>query len=829
MFDGLVKAAKKVGEAVKTSDGAAATSHPPTTGAAARRAAGGDASSSNSSKTSSASTGSSSTRSSQTAPGSRSTSSTRATNAAYSSGADSVTLTADTEDEEPATREADGRTAEAPADEVYVRGDGTVVEVRDGRTTTREPNGTVTETYREGDTTVTDTRYEREGAQVRETERRAANGDVRTVSEVSKDGRTETTVSETTHSDKTIEELRGVCLRGERGVDADLVRDGERQPTEITTVRQTVTDTTKNPPETTEVLSRTTYSQHIPLGDRDPEATGLSTDALHERSRHRRGMSSFSTTDGVDLDREQSGVTLAYTTTTVPGEDGKPQTTTEMGATKTLVGRKDGRDVQITEAQADTWGPDGTQRSVDSREFRGIYAKGGDARFDVTDVGGIGEKGDYVDRLEDGPLNYRETSSYTVEANGERKLDVRTQEYGDYDNPQEPGRSVVITEDDDKKFWTYNRTDATDTGVRVQSQTSLQGSQAHILSDTTINRDGTGRSETRQVNHEGATTRIETRERRLADESDRHPNGTLFVGDQGYATRFAEETRGRDVYVDEVSVVDSADVKNSYTLKEYSAEGSNDKISVLTQTGNLSTTTVYEDPDSETPARMRINGGDEILLGADDKVSVLGADGERVDLGSIAAGEGPGATGMLKSSASATRKLYGALNNLGARELADLADNHPRLAGALSTIGLVINGNNLVRGLVDGDAGAVLGGAAGGSSALGELSSLGSKVLSASRLTSALKVGGRALGAAGAVLGVGYGLYQMSQGDTVQGAFSVAAGLGSGLAVGASIAGASAWVPVAGWAVAGVAVVGGLVYDLWSSHNEEHQTKDLQF
>lgn len=819
MFDGVVKAAKKVGEAVSSGSDSEERARPTGSGAAARRAAGGEG----------ATASRPSTPSSPASAPSSSNGSTRTRTAAYSPGADSVTLTVDAEDEEPKVREVrnDAET-DAPTDEVYVRGDGTVVEVRDGRTTTREPNGTVTESWRDGDATITETRYEREGAQVRESERRAANGDVRTVAEVSKDGRTETTVSETTHSDRSLEELRGVCLRGERGVDADLVRDGQRQPTEVTTVRQTVTDSTENPPETTEVLSRTTYSQHIPLGDRDPEATGLSDDALHERTRHRRGMSSFSTTDGVDIDREQSGVTLAYTTTTVPGADGKPQTTTEMGATKTIVGRKDGRDVQITEAQADRWGPDGKQQSVDSREFSGIYAKGGDPRFDVTDVGGIGEKDEYVDQLEDGPLNYRETSMYNVEANGDRKLDVRTQEYGDYDNPQEPGRSVVIIEDDDKKFWTYNRTDATDTGVRVRSQTSLQGSQAHILSDTTVNRDGTGHSTTKHVNHEGATTRIEERSRRLADESDRHPNGTLFVGDQGYADKFARETQGRDIYVDEVSVVDAADVQNSYTLKEYTAEGSNDRISTLTQTGNLTTTTVYEDPDSDTPARMRINGGDEILLGADDKIVIEGANGERVDLGVIA-GSGPGPKDALKSGASATRKLYGALNNLGAREIADLADNHPRLAGVLSTVGLAINGSNVVQGLLDGNGGAVLGGAAGGTSALGELSSLGSKVLSTSRLTSALKVGGRALGAAGALLTVGYGVHQISKGETVQGAFSVAAGVGSGIAVGATIAGASAWVPVAGWAIAGVAVVGGLAYDLWSSHNEEHQTKDLQF
>ncbi len=832
MFDGVIGAIKKVAgkaqEAVQSSSTAKVEPQKSAEG------------SSSQSRTTEASTDSSqeSARTTQ-ASATSSQSSSRTTQASRDTGSsarDSVVLSAEAEDELDQGRtvnvrydqEKDEQGQDAP-DGTETLNDGTVVERRDGRTTTRKPDGTVIEEYRDGDAKVTETRYERDGAKVHEQERVLDNGDRKAVSTVEKDGRVETTVSETTHSDRDLEDVEPSALMC-TGKDNDLLKEGQRNPTEVTHVTKTVTDNTKQPPESRQVLERNTYSQHIPLGDRNPEATGLSGDSLRiQGERHRRGPApSYDTLDGVDIDRSQSGVTLAYSETVTTDENGQTHSTSESGSTRTIVGKKDGRDVQVTEANVRTL-KDGEIKDVDSREIRGLLNRGGDKRYDVSRVGGIREKDEYAERLEDGPVDFRETEVYKVDPGGERHRESKTQEYGDYDDPTQQGRSVVITEQDDKKFWTYNRTDATDTGVRIQSQTSLQGSEAHVLSDTTLNRDGTFRTRTRQIDDEGVTTRVEERERRRVDPSE-FADSTQYHGNQAYGEEFLKNNQGRQIYEDQVMVVDDADnYKNSFNQRTYSAEGSNDKLTTLSQTGTRSMTTILEDPDSDTPARLRVNDGPEFAIDSKDQAYV-NVDGERVALpgGTDTAG-GPGAKDALKSGASSSRKLYGAINNLGARELADLADNHPKLAGVLSTVGVVINGANIVQGAIDGNGGAVLGGSAGLSSSLGELSSLGSKVLTNSSLTGALKVGGRALGGAGAVLGYAYGLHQVANGEPVQGGFTIAAAAGSGLAVGATIAGASSWIPVAGWALAGVAVVGGFTYDLWHSHQEAHKTHDLQF
>lgn len=77
--------------------------------------------------------------------------------------------------------------------------DGTVVERKDGRTTTRKPDGSVREEYQDGDRWVVEERYEApDGTKVHDREVRHTNGDVQTVSTAEKDGRVETTESYTT-------------------------------------------------------------------------------------------------------------------------------------------------------------------------------------------------------------------------------------------------------------------------------------------------------------------------------------------------------------------------------------------------------------------------------------------------------------------------------------------------------------------------------------------------------------------------------------------------------------------------------------------------------
>ncbi len=698
------------------------------------------------------------------------------------------------------------------------------------------PEGARIQRSSENGQDVVTTSYEKDGAQIHEVEKTRPDGTVVTVSTVEKDGVTERTESTTTLSDQPIEELRPELADSE-ALNSDLAEEGQRDQTEITHVTRTVTDTTKNPPVTRTALDSTTYSQHIPLGDQEAEATGLSTSALSPGAQPYYGRYGSvyaqrpDALEGVQIDRSESGVTLACSTTTTTDASGRSQTSTESGSTSTITGTKDGREVQLTEATARVTG-NGKTREAHSLEMRGLLQKGGEGSPSVEQVGSLKNKDDYRDRLPDGSVNFRQTDVFDVTEDGKLEKVSGTQEYGDYDNPLAAGRAVTISEKGDQKQWTYRQVDDTAAGIRVRSQTGAEGSNGYLLEDGTYNEDGTYHSEMKVVDNDGVTTRQEIHDRSLVQPEDLTAEGG-FPGDAAYAREFVQDNQGRRIFRDKAVVVDSKDdFKDCYNLQRFTAEGSQDRLTNVFRTGDRSNTTILENPGSDVPARMRTDGGTEFQI---DRVgqSYLLKDGKKVAIPADPALDGgPSPEGLADSSGGAFKNLFGAVKNLGTSsdvDLTTLADVRPGVAGGIGGLSILVGGASIYQSVVEKDPGAALSGSSNIASGLGDLSSLGAKAVSSTRLTAALGVGGKALGAAGAVLGAGYGIYQIAQGDTVGGAFSLAAAAGTGLAVGASIAGVTGWVPVAGWAVAGVAIVGGVVYDLWKSDQEAHQTAELQF
>lgn len=730
----------------------------------------------------------------------------------------------------------DAATKPKPAHEV--REDGTEITRRDGRTTTRKPDGSVTSEYREGDRAITQRTYRRDGAEVREREVRHDNGNVTTTSEVQKGGKTVRTVSRTTHSDQDIEELNPE-LRGSSAVDSDLARDGQRDGTEITRVTRTVTDTSRNPPRSREVLNRTTYKQHIPLGERSPDDVGISDDTRRVTTGyHRGGRLTDDVQDGItNVDRQQSGQTIAYSVTKETDGQGEVHTTRETGSTRVVTGQgEDGRAMTISEGRSQVE-VDGKVQEVETRELRGILEKDGEGpSFDR--VGDVGDKDEYGDRLAEGPVNYRHTEVYNVGEDGERHLERRAQEYGDYDNPEDPGRSVTIVDDDDRRSWTYRQVDDTDAGVRVRSQTGVEGSEGYVLTDGTFNDDGTYESDTGFYDNDGVKIRSEYRERvQVADPNEALSEEGLYFGDKRYADRFLEDNAGKPVYRESVRIVDAEnDFAGTFKVQRFTAEGSDQSLTNVFQTGQGTNTTIYEDPGSDTPSRLRVDGGAEFSVTRDGKAWTT-VDGQRFQIPNA---EVPGEAGdegasnplgPLSTGSDSTRYLYASLKRFqdSAQDAADFGELHPKANGALGAAGVAVGGLSIVTGIAEGDIGSVLSGGSTTVGGLADLSSLGSKAVNGSRLSSALGTGGKVLGVGGAILGAAYGGYQISQGDTVGGLFSLTAAGGTGLAVGATIAGSTGWVPVAGWITAGVAVAGGFIYDLWRRDQEEHKTKELQF
>ena len=245
-------------------------------------------------------------------------------------------------------------------DRAVTRPDGTETSHGDGHRITKSPDGKTTDEYShptDGSSTRKVT-YVRDGANVSETTVTGANGDVRMVSEVEKDGHIDRTTSTTNVLDGAIEDVAPDETRGKApsleenlGLEGRVAVDAQRDKIEQTRVVQESIDTTKKPPESRTLLESTAYRQRIPLfrdGDTPQVAPPDSPNPMLASTRG--GIVS-------DVDRDASGLTLAVTRTTTYDRLGLPTHTEQQGATNTLVGRTEsGRPVSMTDDTVVTLG-----------------------------------------------------------------------------------------------------------------------------------------------------------------------------------------------------------------------------------------------------------------------------------------------------------------------------------------------------------------------------------------------------------------------------------------------------------------------------------------
>lgn len=688
--------------------------------------------------------------------------------------------------------------------------DGTVVERKDGRTTTRKPDGSIREEYQDGDRWVVEERYEApDGTKVHDREVRHTNGDVQTVSTAEKDGRVETTESYTTDENVEIpKRLRNVHADSTRAADAeaagmDVQTSLDPEPASRTTVRKTVTDANGN---TTELLNRTTYTEKYPLEGGVPYEGNEKASVENKRLY-----------GGMEVHRAGSGTTRTYTDETFLGPDGKTHTQTSFGSRTVVAGSQDGRHVEVSSSQVST-NLDGKESHESTREVRGLYVNDPDSNLDIGRAGDIDQKDEYRNRLGDGPVNFRRTTVWGDDA----KAKATTEEYGDYTNPDSAGRSVSIAETPDgRKYWSYRQVENTDTGVRVRQQTNLQGSDEYVLSDGYKNRDGTYRTEAKYYDADGNVVRTEKASRERVDA--RYMASRQRGIDPGLRDEFVRSNSGRDMYEEEVFVHDTRDPQNNQETTLYTAAGSDDRLATVKHEGR--DVTVLEDPGSATPARISAEGVQFAIDREGHSYAIV--DGQRVDLPAPGAPEGPGAHGYTDNSAQAVRNLYASV--MTAKAGGTVQDFGMKLATPMAALTGGVGIANVYLGLRDGNAGQMMGGAASTAAAVGEGSMLAGELVANTTAKSLLTNGGRVLGAFGAGLSIGNGLHQYAEGDYVGGTLSIAGGVGGGMVVGAGIAGVAGWVPIAGWAIAGTALAAGIGWDMYRHHEETHKTHGLEF
>ena len=394
-------------------------------------------------------------------------------------------------------------------------------------------------------------------------------------------------------------------------------------------------------------------------------------------------------------------------------------------------------------------------------------------------------------------------------------------EYGDYARPDAPGNTVRVREENDRKFWEYRKVSSTDRGIRVQEQQTAEGSKGKTVSDSTFHRDGTFHTLTEAYDDKTKVMSEEHERRRLDPEALKGPD---WHGDTGYRDRFLKDNAGKALLEDRSKVVDMRDDPQAriYGTRTITAEGSEDRLSFvnLVKDGGKpvhGTTTVLEDGSSHRSS-MRTSDGVEVSIRSGK--ALIEANGEKFELDVSATN--PSAVGRTQAGKDSFANLRNAL----ASASETMPELHLGAQGAFGGLDILNGAVTLSRAKNPGQ---VAGGVGNIASGLGTLSEAAGQAVHSTRLINVLGKGGKALGIVGAVTGSVDGMYKISGGDTVGGVFSLAGAAGTGIAIGGSLAGASASIPVAGWVVAGVAVTGGIGWDLYQSNQAAHHTEPLEF
>lgn len=617
--------------------------------------------------------------------------------------------------------------------------------------------------------------YEIDGVSYEETTTTRPNGDQSVVVDATQGDRTERTTTDIQEVDGDLEDYVGDEL-GSTHYDSEA----ERGPTTQVNTTTVVIDNSQDPPEEVLVHEAVSYSQQIRsnpeeildggFGELDSGINlGNPLPVLVEQE--------------VDWNNQESGQTLTVTTQSTLDAEGNRVRTSSVNSEHRLVGvGEDGQEVVLSSSGNLVFNEDGDEIQYSYvHEERGNLPRSEADRILAANM--HGDADEFGQRLVDGEgdyVNFRQSYTQNLESGEE----VYVQELGDYDKPREDGRTVVSVSNGEVTSLSYRL--VSDDGDRVQQQTVVPGTDYSSVSDTQYGDNGTFTSSTR-TEVDGQVSESEASRELLYEEGESLPAAAPPGYTQEQWDEFRAEHPQGPVYRDQSSS-ESRDEDGNLV------EGS----STSSHSAGSSTVGVIEQrtPDGEARANLLQIGGDDphaaIVMDdgseatIDEQGNIL-INGEPVE-GAEPGSGAPGALVGLGSGAQGLSQLYGVLRMNQA-----LADSvgATRLLGPL---GAAVGFQGLLAAENGEQATSALGGLTGGVGSTLTAFGTGSR---AARVATGL---GRGLGAVGAGLTAGLGIYELTQGNYAEGAADIVAG---GALVGAVILGATP----AGWALAGLAGV----------------------
>ena len=272
--------------------------------------------------------------------------------------------------------------------------------------------------------------------------------------QATKDGRTETTTSETTNVDGQLSDY----VPDEHD---HLLSEGMDGPVQQTVTTTKVVDTSQNPP-VEKVKTSTTYStktEPAPMSGGDMPA--VPTDS--------------------QVRENSSQKTLSYTESVT---DGQKSIQIDSEVTRDATDIYTGEDASATQSKSFQIDADGKTRVVRSEE--GSALKGVAQPFLDGD--------DYQQRIGQMP-GERVPYRYTSVSEGGK--DSSVYEFGNYDSPRSDGGTVTVTNSNGTKAQSYRL--VSEGGSRVQEQTTVPGTEFSQYSDTNYGKDGDDQTFVRNI------------------------------------------------------------------------------------------------------------------------------------------------------------------------------------------------------------------------------------------------------------------------------------------------------------------------------------------
>ncbi|MFN8612381.1 MAG: hypothetical protein U0931_32850 [Vulcanimicrobiota bacterium] len=535
---------------------------------------------------------------------------------------------------------------------------------------------------------------------------------------------------------------------------------GARGPTLRTTSQTTVLDKTQSGSQPVLRQSSIGYSQSAAV---DPASLVEDGRVSFDPPVRGRMPVVVAPSDPVQWDPSRSSQSISFTSTTAFDERGRGSETRQLSAEVELVGvGSQGQAVSVAYRGDKLSDGQGTPLSFTSvTEEKGTISKDASIGFGSFDGPALGP--DFQQRLAEGDSPYiASRNTYSLDYTTGRE--AFTRELGDYDRPDQDGRTVVLNSDGLNTSLSYRL--VSQSGARVQQQTVIPGTNYSNLTDTHYSPNGERTSLSTTTMDGKVLDRTFSGRQLLVEPGQSLPDRAPSGYDQAQWDRFREQHPNGPVYRDTLDAMVAGGASQHLDL---SSSGS-DSLGRISREQGGQATSIQLLQMADGGSEMRFSDGSLFSLEPGGQQAFL--DGQAVDLTPLATASSGAATlgnslaglQQAESALRVTNELSKQLSPLlayqGFQDLWRADRLEERLGGAA----------NLSYGIQ------------------GSLEAFGSAGMAS-----------RVAGASGGVLSAGLGIYELTQRNFAEGSADAVAG---GLAVAAAVFPGAAPVLLGGAALA---------------------------